>query len=170
MSELYTIIKKYHEKKETNFWLVRLDVKVDREILDELKDFVEEFSGYHTCVSGVNWFVFKTKKNACLFGKKLDDYLYVVDDEIEVPQKVKKHHCNVKDFYHTERIVTEDGYLYCVYFDADKFVGNPDFAIFRQIVENVYFMCGYVKLAYGIGFYTKSDRDSYVRMINSIKL
>lgn len=76
-NELYTITKQYHEKKDIDIWVVRLETKVNDDTFAELKGFAKQLHGYYSTFYGVNGFVFKDIDNAEKFGDKLDDYLRV---------------------------------------------------------------------------------------------
>lgn len=80
-SEIYTITKQYHEKKDIDIWVVRLDVKVDDDTFAELKGFAKELHGYYSTFYGVNGFVFKTENDADKFGNKLDNHLQIEETE-----------------------------------------------------------------------------------------
>lgn len=72
---------------------------------------------------------------------------------------------NTKDFYHCTFLKREK--LYCVIFEADKFSGDPTFAIFRNKAEakaKSYSCC--VKVASGVGFYSMHDRNEFLEIIN----
>lgn len=72
---------------------------------------------------------------------------------------------NIKDFYHCTFLKREK--LYCVIFEADKFSGDPTFAIFRNKAETnaKYYSCC-VKVANGVGFYSMHDRNEFLETIN----
>lgn len=103
-SELYTVTKQYHEKKDIDIWVVRLEVKVDDDTFAELKGFAKELHGYYSTFKDAKGFVFKSEKEANKFGKKLDDYLQIeetdednyeldlpeyADFEVETPKTVR---------------------------------------------------------------------------------
>lgn len=90
-SEIYSITKQYHEKKDIDIWVVRLEVKVDDETFAELKGFARELRGYYSTYKDAKGFVFKSEKEANKFGDKLDDYLQIEetdeeDYELEIPE------------------------------------------------------------------------------------
>ena len=85
-SEIYTITKQYHEKKDIDIWVVRLDAKVDDETFAELKGFAKELRGYYSSYQGVKGFVFKTEEKADEFGDKLDNYLQIDETDDDLPE------------------------------------------------------------------------------------
>lgn len=81
MSELYTITKQYHEKKDIAIWVVRLDAKVDNETFAELKNLARKLHGYYSKRYKVNSFVFKLRGDARTFCKKLDSSLLTEESD-----------------------------------------------------------------------------------------
>lgn len=72
---------------------------------------------------------------------------------------------NTKDFYHCTFLKREK--LFCVIFEAERYAGNPNFAVFRRKAEResrYYSAC--IKIANGIGFYSMQDRNDFLKTIN----
>ena len=71
-NSLYTITRKYHEKKDKYIYVVKPKERVDDESFTELCDNARDFGkGYYSSYRGVRGFVFYTREDAKQFAEEV---------------------------------------------------------------------------------------------------
>lgn len=115
MSENYTINQQHHSKKDIDVYVVRLTIKVDKEIFNELKTTAKEHNGYYSSFRGVHGFVFTLEEDAISFGEELDECLVNTDelseddnvsDSIGIPEEISDE-IQLPLFVDTTKIVSK---------------------------------------------------------------